>query len=109
MSRSMLRLCMLSAALAAPVAADEADAVLSAVNGARAKAGCPALVLDARLMAAAEGHARAMAEQNVFGHTGKDGSRFSGRIRAQGYSYSAAAENIAGGQSSAAEVMRSWL
>jgi uncharacterized protein YkwD len=113
MSRSMLRLCTLEAALlmalAAPVAASQTDAVLSALNGARAKAGCPALVVNPRLMAAAKGHAKAMAEQNFFGHAGKDGSRFSSRIKRQGYSYRAAAENIAAGQSSASEVVRSWL
>ncbi len=112
MSRSMRRLCTLSAALlalAAPVSAGQADAVLSAVNGARAKAGCPALVMDARLVAAARGHARAMAEENFFGHAGADGSRFSGRIKRQGYSYRAAAENIAAGQSSASAVIQSWL
>jgi hypothetical protein len=53
--------------------------------------------LNARLTAAARTHAKAMAEQNFFGHAGKDGSRFSGRIKRQGYSYRAAAENIAAG------------
>jgi uncharacterized protein YkwD len=96
-------------ALAAPVAAGQAEAVLSAINGARAKAGCPALVMNGKLTAAAKGHAKAMAEQNFFGHTGKDGSRFSSRIKRQGYSYRAAAENIAAGQSSASEVVKSWL
>jgi uncharacterized protein YkwD len=109
MWRSMLRLCMLSAVLLAmPVSAGQSDAVLSAVNGLRAKAGCPALVMDARLTAAARAHARAMAEQNFFGHAGKDGSRFSSRIKGQGYSYRAAAENIAAGQSSATAVVKSW-
>jgi uncharacterized protein YkwD len=113
MSRSTLRRCMLSAALlcslANPASTGQAEAVLAAVNGARAKAGCPALVMDARLVAAARGHARAMAEQNFFGHAGKDGSRFSARIKRQGYTYRAAAENIAAGQSSAAAVVSGWL
>ncbi len=105
----MLRALLLMLAMAAPVSAGGAEAVLAAVNGVRAKAGCPALAMNASLVAAAKGHADAMAEQNFFAHAGKDDSRFSGRIRGQGYSYSAAAENIAAGQSSAAAVMQSWL
>ena len=104
----MLVLCMLEA-LAAPAHAGQPEAVLTAVNAARAKAGCPALVMNTRLVAAAKGHATAMAVQNFFGHAGTDGSRFSGRIKAQGYSYRAAAENIAAGQSSAGAVVASWL
>lgn len=115
MSRSMRRLSwakalLVALAVATPVQAEStADAVLSAVNAARAKAGCGPLQIDARLTAAAKGHARAMAEQNFFGHAGKDGSRFSSRIAKQGYSYWAAAENIAAGQSSAGQVVASWL
>jgi uncharacterized protein YkwD len=105
----MLKALLLMLAMAAPVSAGSAEAVLAAVNGVRAKAGCPALVMNARLVAAAKGHAKAMAEQNFFGHAGKDGSRFSRRIERQGYSYRAAAENIAAGQSSASEVVKSWL
>ncbi|WP_160147805.1 CAP domain-containing protein [Tabrizicola flagellatus] len=96
-------------ALAAPVAAGPAESVLSAVNAARAKAGCAPLRANPKLMAAARSHARAMAEQNFFGHAGKDGSRFSSRIKRQGYDYRTAAENIAAGQKSATEVVRSWL
>lgn len=96
-------------ALAAPVAAGPAESVLSAVNAARAKAGCAPLRANPKLMAAARSHARAMAEQNFFGHSGKDGSRFSSRIKRQGYKYRTAAENIAAGQKSATEVVRSWL
>ena len=114
MSPSMLRRCMLRAALlmlilAAPASAGQADAVLAAVNGARQRAGCPALVMDPRLAAAAKGHATAMAEQNFFGHSGRDGNRLSGRISQQGYRYGAAAENIAAGQSSVPEVVSGWL
>ncbi|HLQ18920.1 MAG TPA: CAP domain-containing protein, partial [Tabrizicola sp.] len=76
---SWARALLLSFALAAsPVAAaSPAEAVLSAVNSARAKAGCQPLRLNSRLTAAAKAHAKAMAEQNFFGHAGKDGTRFS--------------------------------
>jgi uncharacterized protein YkwD len=102
---------MISFAVAgAPVAAaSPADTVLSAVNAARAKAGCQPLRLNAKLTAAAKAHARAMAEQNFFGHAGKDGSKFSSRIKRQGYSYRTAAENIAAGHRTARQVVSGWL
>ncbi len=114
MCRSMRRLSwakalLLSLAVASPVAAGPAESVLTAINAARAKAGCGPLRLNGKLVAAAKGHAKAMAEQNFFGHAGKDGSRFSSRIARQGYSYRTAAENIAAGQKSAAQVVNSWL
>lgn len=116
MCRSMLRLSwtrslLISLALAAsPVAAaGPAETVLSEVNSARAKAGCGPLRLNGKLTAAAKGHAKAMAEQNFFGHAGKDGARFTSRLQRQGYSYRSAAENIAAGQKSAGQVVASWL
>jgi uncharacterized protein YkwD len=115
MCRSMRRLSwgkalILALTLAgAPVAAGPVESVLSAVNAARAKVGCEPLRLNGKLMAAAKGHAKAMAEQNFFGHAGKDGSRLASRIKRQGYSYRTAAENIAAGQKSAGQVVKSWL
>ena len=108
---SWVRALLLSLVVAAsPVAAaGPAETVLSAVNAARAKAGCQPLRLNSKLTAAATGHARAMAEQNFFGHAGKDGTRVSSRIKRQGYSYSTAAENIAAGQKTAGQVVASWL
>lgn len=99
----------LALAVAGPALASPADTVLATVNAARAKAGCAPLRMNPRLVAAANSHARAMAEQNFFGHAGKDGSRFSSRIKRQGYSYRAAAENIAAGQKSAGQVVQGWL
>lgn len=98
------------ALVASPVAAaSPAETVLSVVNSARAKAGCQPLRLNARLTAAAKTHARAMAEQDFFGHAGKDGSKFSSRIKRQGYSYRAAAENIAAGHRTAVQAVQGWL
>lgn len=117
MCSSMLRLSWLRALMlalvltvpAAPVAADAAQTVLAAVNAARAQKGCGPLKLNSKLMAAAKGHAKAMAEKNFFSHVGKDGSKFSSRIKRQGYRYHAAAENIAAGQQSASQVVKGWL
>ncbi len=100
--------CLVGAAT--PARADEAaDTVLAIINQARVKAGCSALKLNSKLMAAAKIHARNMAEKDFFGHKGKDGSKPSSRAKRQGYSYHMYAENIAAGQSSAEEVARSWL
>jgi uncharacterized protein YkwD len=116
MSSSMLRLSwpkalLLAMALAAPApaGADTVQSVLAAVNAARLQKGCGPLKLNAKLTAAARAHAKAMAEKNFFSHTGKDGSKFGARIKRQGYSYRAAAENIAAGQSSAGAVVKSWM
>lgn len=99
----------LALALTTPVAAGPAESVLTAVNAARAKAGCAPLRMNPKLAAAAKSHARAMAEQNFFAHSGKDGSRLPGRIAGQGYDYQSAAENIAAGQDSPREVVQDWL
>lgn len=106
----MLKTTVLTLALAGPVMAGEVEnQVLSAVNAARAQAGCGALRVNSKLASAARGHAKAMAEKNFFSHDSKGGGKFSGRFRAQGYRYHKAAENIAAGQKTASEVVGVWL
>lgn len=102
---------MLALTLAAPVpvAADPAQSVLASVNAVRAKAGCGPLRFNTALMAAAKTHARNMAEQDFFGHTGKDGRGFASRIRREGYKYGLAAENIAAGQPTVDRAVKAWL
>ena len=99
----------LALATPAPVAAEAEQAVLTAVNAARAKAGCGPLKFNAKLMAAAKLHARNMAEKDFFGHTGKDGRGFAARVRNEGYKYRFAAENIAAGQPTAQRAVQAWL
>ncbi|MDZ4395868.1 CAP domain-containing protein [Cypionkella sp.] len=106
----LLKAAVLLALLAQPVWAGAAeDQVLAAVNKARAGAGCGALTANAKLEAAARGHAKAMAEQNFFSHSSKNGGKFSNRIKAQGYRYSKVAENIGAGHASAAKMMATWM
>jgi uncharacterized protein YkwD len=107
----MLRALLIALALvAAPAGAGPTeDQVLALANAARAKAGCAPLQREARLTAAATGHARAMAKQNFFGHTSKNGASLRQRVNAQGYRYRAAAENIAAGRSTAGEAMQTWM
>lgn len=86
-----------------------ATEVLAILNTARAKAGCGPLKLNSKLMAAAKTHANNMAQKDFFGHSNKDGSKFSSRVKRQGYKYRMVAENIAAGQSSAKKTAYDWL
>lgn len=100
--------------LAAAPAADAAtvsvqNQVIALVNVQRAKAGCRALVLDARLSRAAQAHSIDMAKRRYFSHTTPDGRTFDQRIRAQGYTGSMIGENIAAGQPTPAAVMDAWM
>lgn len=95
--------------LAAPSAqAQDADA-LAIINAHRQNNGCGPLVLQPQLQTAAEIHARDMAVQNFFNHTGKNGLKFSDRITARGYDGNKIGENIAAGQSSSAAVVAAWM
>jgi uncharacterized protein YkwD len=93
----------------APASADAVQSVLAGINSVRAKAGCGPLALNKQLMAAAEAHARNMAEDDFFGHRDKSGKGFPTRVRAQGYPLSLAAENIAAGQKTPEKAVQAWL
>ncbi|MET0284281.1 MAG: CAP domain-containing protein [Polyangiales bacterium] len=96
------------------------DEVLRLTNEARAKGhNCDAegnfgpttpLVMQANLRCAARLYSKDMADTNNFSHTGKDGSTVSTRIKAAGYtSRRTWGENIAMGQTTAAQVVSGWL
>ena len=89
-------------------AAAEAE-VVSLVNAERAKAKCAAVTVDSRLVAAARGHSADMAARNFFSHTTPEGVDFAARITKAGYRWSGAGENIAKGQRTPADVMKSWM
>lgn len=82
---------------------------LAMLNAQRATAGLPAATADARLTAAAQGHAEAMVAGDFFSHTGANGSNSSERIRASGYTTCRSSENIAFGQRTEAEVFQTWV
>jgi uncharacterized protein YkwD len=86
-----------------------AKEVLAILNAARTKAGCSPLKINQKLMAAAKTHATNMAQKNFFGHANADGSKFSKRVKRQGYKYRMVAENIAAGQQTARQAALSWL
>ncbi|CAL9538475.1 hypothetical protein SUDANB15_04164 [Streptomyces sp. enrichment culture] len=93
---------------AAPAAGGPAAQVLSITNSERSKAGCGPVTLDDRLARAAQLHSEDMSANDYFSHTGKNGSSFADRAKAQGHP-SPGAENIARGQNSAASVMQAWM
>ena len=97
----------------------EASDVLRETNRARARgATCgeygafeptKPLAPDARLQRAAQDHANDMRENDFYGHSGADGSAPGARMRRAGFEGSPAGENIAHGQSTAAEVVQGWV
>ena len=97
---------------------DYKSAVVSEVNAIRSKPqvcggvaypAVGALGWNGQLESAATAHSADMVVNNFFAHPGSDGSRIGARASAAGYAYSKVGENIAAGQSSAAQVSRDWL
>ena len=95
-----------------------AQRILDLTNAARARGGscgtatfAPAapLTYNAKLEAAAQGHASDMAARDYFDHVNAAGVNLSGRVGAAGYSPRLVAENIAAGQTAAEEVVVGWL
>ncbi|MBH5333480.1 sigma-70 family RNA polymerase sigma factor [Streptomyces pactum] len=83
--------------------------VVQLVNAERARNGCAPMSVNSRLTAAAQGHSDDMARRDFFDHTNPDGAGPGERITAAGYRWSTYGENIAAGQRTAADVMRSWM
>lgn len=77
--------------------------LINLINAERASRGMGALTANSALTAAARGHSQDMGCNDFFSHTGSDGSDPFQRMTAQGYSFSAAAENLyAGGDAQGA-------
>ena len=82
--------------------------LLKLTNEERKKAGVPALTSNAKLQAAASQHSANMARQEKLAHE-LDDKNPSDRLKEQKYKFSALAENIAEGQRTPAEVVKSWM
>ena len=93
---------------AARVASSTTEQVISLVNDERAQAGCKALAEESHLTKAAQDYSDDMSARNFFAHTNPEGVTFDQRIKVAGYS-KPGAENIAKGQTSAAQVMDAWM
>jgi uncharacterized protein YkwD len=82
---------------------------LDLVNHDRRRDGCKNLVVDRRLIAAANRHASEMARRGYFAHVNSRGERAGERVRDAGYKWSRYGENIARGQGSVADVVDDWM
>jgi len=78
------------------------------VNFERVSRGIAPVYVDARLGAAAQGHADDEVRRNFFSHTNPDGCSFLCRADAAGYSL-ALGENISAGRSTAAAAVQGWM
>ena len=83
--------------------------VVALINAERTQAGLGSLRVNSQLEQAAQNHSNSMALDDFFSHTGSDGSSPFDRIAYTGYQYSAAAENIAAGQSTPEDVVQAWM
>jgi uncharacterized protein YkwD len=112
---------VLATPLSPPAREDAATAgqrVLDLINDARSHArrcgrkrfrATTPLKHAAALEHAARVHARDMAARNFLGHVGSDESMPAERATQAGYSWASVAENVAAGQTTAAEVVNTWL
>ncbi len=78
-------------------------------NQFRAANGLAPLVVDARLMRAAQDYAEEMARRGVLSHFSADGSTPWDRMVRAGYNWSNASENIASGYTTDEDVMTGWI
>lgn len=83
--------------------------LIGLINQERQSRGMGMLSPQSQLTTAARNHSADMACNDFFSHTGSDGSLPWDRISAQGYSYSAVAENIFAGSSSAQAAFDAWM
>ncbi|MEU2791694.1 sigma-70 family RNA polymerase sigma factor [Streptomyces sp. NPDC007100] len=86
-----------------------AQQVTALVNTERAKQGCGPVSENSQLDTAAARHSQDMDARNYFDHTSPDGRDPGDRIKAAGYQWSTYGENIARGQRTPADVMKSWM
>lgn len=83
--------------------------VFNLTNQFRSNNGLNALNCDPIVGQVARAYSQYMCTAGFFSHIGPDGSNPSTRLKAAGLSFYAAGENIAAGQSSAQDVMNSWM
>lgn len=86
----------------------QADEVVSLVNEERADHGCDPVTTDDRLTSAAQEHSEDMDHRDYMNHQSPDDEGPAERAERHGY-HAFGAENVAKGQSSAEQVMDSWM
>jgi uncharacterized protein YkwD len=85
------------------------QSVINLTNLYRAQAGLSPLRWNPVLSATALAHSQDMAVNDFFGHTGSNGSSLFDRLRAAGYAYDTAGENIAAGYATPEGVVQAWM
>ena len=83
--------------------------LLALINTERSNRGLPTLTFNSKLHTSARKHARDMSDNNIYGHTGSDGSAPWDRMELAGYMWTAAVENIAGESTMAIDVFNKWM
>ncbi|QDY11496.1 hypothetical protein FJK98_07300 [Micromonospora sp. HM134] len=87
----------------------QAQQVVDLVNAERAKAGCAAVTVNAKLTLAAQQHSQDQADHETMTHTGSDGSNAGQRLDRAGYTWRTYGENVAWNQQTPAAVMQAWM
>ncbi|MBT8368887.1 MAG: CAP domain-containing protein [Deltaproteobacteria bacterium] len=83
--------------------------LITLINQQRQTYGLAPLRTDTALVSAARRHSLDMAQNNVFSHTGSDGSTPWSRMRDAGYNLGYGGENIAAGYPTPAGVLNGWM
>jgi uncharacterized protein YkwD len=91
-----------------PVEPLNPQAALAEINAFREKNGRKPVILDERLTRAASMQSQNQAARSWIGHSGPGGSKAKDRAARAGYRAKIASENVASGQKSFGDVMRSW-
>ena len=78
------------------------------LNAYRASKGLSPLTLNPMLIAASQSHSDDLASTGNAAHKGSDGLFHDSRVKAQGYDFSTAAENVATGQRSWETAFKAW-
>lgn len=86
-----------------------AEELVNLTNKERAASGLPALTLDSQLSSAAMNKASDMLSKNYWAHNAPDGTTPWVFIKAAGYDYLYAGENLARGFTSASDAMGAWM
>ncbi|EEY56497.1 SCP-like extracellular protein [Phytophthora infestans T30-4] len=98
----------LTPATTSGISTTDMEEMLAQTNSYRAQNELAVLTVDHRLVVAALLHSQDQASHCNMTHTGTNIKKLGDRVKAQGYRYSVAAENVAAGQTTIEDVMTSW-
>lgn len=91
-----------------PAGASTQASATASVNAIRAAAGAGAVRRSSQLDLVARAHARDMAANSFFSHTGSNGSSVGQRAKSAGYTWCTVSENIAKGYREQSDAIEGW-